>query len=903
MSEESQEETPPTETVLSPRPILGERPFLVLERGATVGRYVVIDQVGQGGMGVVYAGYDPELDRKVALKLLRPDRASGEAARMRLLREAQAIARLSHPNVVAVHDAGTIGDQVFVAMEFVEGTTLREWLREKSRTWREVADRFVLAGRGLAAAHAAGLVHRDFKPDNVLLGRDGQVRVADFGIARAAGEEMEAAPPSGSGSILTSPLTEWGVAMGTPAYMAPEQRRDGSADARSDQFSFCVALWEALYKERPSAAPREPAGTEVPGRLREVLLRGLAADPEARYPSMDELLRDLVRDPGGVRRRWLIAAALVFLGGAAFAGLGYFQARSGQLCGGAEEKLSAVWNGERKAAVHRAFAATGVPYAEETWTRVADSLDRYGSEWASTHREACEATRVRGEQSEDLLDRRMLCLDQRLEEVGALAGLFARADSQVVKKAADAVVGLPGLGGCSEVATLMGREPLAKDPEVRARVVVIRRRLAEAKALQMAGKYKEAFARLKGVDREAAGLGYHPLEGQALFQIAELRENLGEFAEAEAGYYQALGAAEEGRDDVIRANCWKKLVYVVGYRQARYDEAHRLARQAQAVIRRLGGKPGLEAALLSTQGSILTFQGKYREALATYERALELQRQGGESQPQAYVLASNVGIVHFFLGDLEKALAQYRQALALAEKEIGPSHPATAALRYNIGDALNSLGRTAEAREHLLRALADREKALGPRHVDVAESLLALGANAIAEDRLDQALTYLERAQAIYDEADGPALYVALCHNILGSTLTRLGRFPEARTHFEASVAGFETISGKDGGFVAGPLGGLAEILLEQGRPEAALPLLERARSNLEKTPVFPDWVARIDFLLARALRDSGGDEERALALARRAREIWRDDPGSRRDLAKVDAWLAGNGVQEMPRG
>jgi len=888
MSEEPQEETPPTETVLAPRSASGERTLLVLERGATVGRYVVIDRVGQGGMGVVYSGYDPELDRKVALKLLRPDRASGEAARMRLLREAQAIARLSHPNVVAVHDAGTFGDQVFVAMEFVEGTTLREWLREERRPWREVVARFVLAGRGLAAAHAAGLVHRDFKPDNVLLGRDGQVRVADFGLARPVGERDG---------------EEWGLAAGTPAYMAPEQLRGGSADARSDQFSFSVALWEALYGERPAAPPRQPAGTEVPGWLREVLLRGLAVDPAARYPSMDEMLRELVRDPGAVRRRWLIAAGLVLLGGTAFAGLGYFQARSGQICGGAEAKLAGVWNGERRGAIHAAFAATRLPYAEETWTRVADSLDRYGLGWAAMHREACEATRVRGEQSEELLDRRMICLDQRLEEVNALAALFARADAQVVRKAADAVGGLPGLEGCSEVASLMEREPLAKDPQVRARVVAVRRRLAEAKALQAAGKYKEAFARLSGVDREAARLAYHPLHAQALFQIAELRENLGEFAAAETFYHQALWAAEEGRDDVVRANCWKKLVYVVGYRQARYDESLRLARHALAVIRRIGGKPGLEASLLSTQGSILTFQGKYREALATYERAQELQRQGGELQPQAYVLASNVGIVHFFLGDLEKALAQYRQALELAEKEIGPRHPATAALRYNIGDALTSLGRTAEAREHLLRALADREEALGPRHVDVAESLLALGANAIEEERLGQALEYVERAQAIYDGTDGPALYVALSHDILGSILTRLGRFAEARTHFEASIAGFEKIAGKDGGYVAGPLGGLAEIHLEQKRPAAALPLLERARSNLEKNPVFPDWVARADFLLARALRDSGGDERRALALARRARVIWVDDPGSRRDLAKVDAWLARGGAVEKPLG
>src|SRR3954453_18295126 len=178
----------PTETLpLGPQP--PRQPGEPLPRGSAVGRYVVLERIGSGGMGVVYAAYDPELDRKVALKLLRPDRAGavGEAA-LRLQREAQAIARLSDPHVVAVYDAGTLGEQVFVAMEFVEGRTLREWLKAEPRSWSEILKAFLAAGRGLAAAHDAGLVHRDFKPDNVLLGGDGRVKVADFGLARPVGE-------------------------------------------------------------------------------------------------------------------------------------------------------------------------------------------------------------------------------------------------------------------------------------------------------------------------------------------------------------------------------------------------------------------------------------------------------------------------------------------------------------------------------------------------------------------------------------------------------------------------------------------------------------------------------------------------------------------------------------------
>ncbi len=362
----------PTETLaLGPR--LPGRPGESLPRGSAVGRYVVLEFIGSGGMGMVYAAYDPELDRKVALKLLRPDRAGAEGeAALRLQREAQAIARLSDPHVVAVYDAGTFGDQVFVAMEFVEGRTLRQWLADGKRGWPEVLEVFVAAGHGLAAAHAAGLVHRDFKPDNVLLGTDGRVKVADFGLARPAGEVggevLPSSSGSGSGGLLASPLTEWGAVMGTPAYMAPEQRRGAAADARSDQFSFCVALWEALYGQKPFAGQelREPPeGSGVPARLGPVLRRGLSASPEERFPGMKDLLDDLQHDPAVFRRRWLVAAALILGTAALFSGLGYFQARRAQLCGGAGEKLAGVWDADRKAAGLASFLRSGSPIARQ----------------------------------------------------------------------------------------------------------------------------------------------------------------------------------------------------------------------------------------------------------------------------------------------------------------------------------------------------------------------------------------------------------------------------------------------------------------------------------------------------------------------------------------------------------
>src|SRR5262245_44538442 len=241
------------------------------EPGIALEHYILIGKLGAGGMGVVYAAYDPKLDRKVAIKLLRPDRVDPDQGRARMMREAQAMARLAHPNVIGVHHVGIWKDQVFVVMEFVDGGTLRQWLAEKPRTATELLGVFLQAGRGLAAAHAAGLLHRDFKPDNVLLGKDGRARVIDFGIARALQADRVAGPsvagvlvseeattassgfPSSSSpkTPLEIPLTRPGTILGTPAYMAPEQRRGLEASARSDQYSFCVALYESLYGERP----------------------------------------------------------------------------------------------------------------------------------------------------------------------------------------------------------------------------------------------------------------------------------------------------------------------------------------------------------------------------------------------------------------------------------------------------------------------------------------------------------------------------------------------------------------------------------------------------------------------------------------------------------------------------
>jgi serine/threonine protein kinase len=351
-----------------------------LERGEVVGRYVILSRLGAGGMGIVYAAYDPELDRKVAVKLLRSDVSGSESAggaRTRLLREAQALAKLAHPNIVAVHDVGEHEGSVWLAMEYVDGTTLGSWLEQRRRSWREVVEVMSAAARGLAAAHTAGLVHRDFKPDNVMVATDGRVRVMDLGLVRSVEKHVDdpprdfetiqsaanlpiSAPVSGAGPVLALRVTQVGAVLGTPAYMSPEQLGGAEVDARTDVFSWCVTLWQALYGERPFLGKTlaelaanvlegrlqpAPRARRVPAWLRRVAVRGLAVDPERRFASMEALLAAMAR---GRRRasavKWAAAVgAVAVLGGSVEAQRRYELQQRAQACVADGAAIEASW--------------------------------------------------------------------------------------------------------------------------------------------------------------------------------------------------------------------------------------------------------------------------------------------------------------------------------------------------------------------------------------------------------------------------------------------------------------------------------------------------------------------------------------------------------------------------------
>ncbi len=890
-----------------------------LRRGDGLGRYLILGRLGAGGMGVVYTAFDPELDRKVAVKLLHADRARRGSARLQ--REARALARLQHPNVIAVHDVGTLDGRVFIAMEFAEGETLTAHLERCAPDWRGILALFEQAGRGLAAAHAAGLVHRDFKPENVLVGRDGRVRVLDFGLARATSEggDGESAGASGplpeSGAdLLATPLTRAGTVVGTPAYMAPEQFDGAPADARSDQYSFAVALWEALHggppfagtqiaerlaAQRAGAFEPPPEGSRVPRRLRAVLERALAVDPAVRHADMEALLAALADDPDERRRRRRLRLAGV---GAAvvvvLAAVGGSLWRDSRLCRGADRRFVGVWDNAARREIEQAFLASGFPFAESSWRATARALDGWRAAWLSGWTEACEATHGRGEQSAALLDLRMGCLDARLENFEAFAALLPAADAGLVERAPQAVAALPGVAPCADREALLSRVPPPEGEGARQRVEETRRAVARVRALRLAGRFtagEEAAASLAPVvDAEA----YRPLRAEFLLERADLASRLGDLAAAEEHAGRAVREAVAGRDPVLAAEAAGTATLIVGVRGARHAEGRRWAELGFALLESAGGDERVEAVVRAALGNLLNATGDRRGAAAELEKALTLlERALGPETPEVGRTLNNLGNAYYLSGDLERALPTYQRSLAVKEATVGHEHPDLTSSLNNLALVLSDLERFDEALAHLERALGLIERTFGPDHPSVALELGNLAAIHIDLDRHAEALGEAQRALEISRRGLGeqhPDLAYPI--NNIGNALLGLGRPEEAEAAFREAMARRESALGPGHPEVAFPLVGLGRALLAAGHPAAALAPLRRALEIREREQVDPAQLAEARFHFGRALDASGGPRSEAERHVRRAREDLIAAGGRpSRLVAEVETWLNGS--------
>jgi tetratricopeptide (TPR) repeat protein len=929
-----------------------------LSRGHAIGRYIIVDHLGSGGMGAVYAAYDPELDRRVALKLLHADAQHGgegderdEPAgvkRERLLGEAQALAQLAHPNVVAIHDVGSTEAGVFIAMELVVGRTLRVWLREHSEHgWTRIAPLFRAAGEGLAAAHRAGIIHRDFKPENVVVGDDGRVRVVDFGLALAEG----------------ATLAEPGWLLGTPRYMAPEQLTAGTLDARTDQFTFCVTLYEALYGERPFAGatadelkesiakglpPDPPAAKKAPARVRRAIRRGLEIAPSARHASMDALLRELQADAFGTSKK---ALALASLGGVMAVAAGVMVARAraatDALCSGGEAQARSAWNDAARERMGAAFAASGKPFAGDALRSVTRSLDAYVPRWTAMRREACEATRIRGEQSEELLDLRMACLDGALAHVRQEVEIFTAGGDPVVERAPAAAQQLPSLAACADAARLRGAPPLPGTREGRAQFDAMSGELARGRALSYTGDLRGAEAVADRILTEGRAAGLPRIESAALVLRAKVRTNLGQAPDAEADLWDASLRALREHDDERAVEAWGLLVFVQGSQLAHYVDADHTAQLASAAMVRLGDADALRGALMRNQAAYLIDAGRYDEAVPLIDQALiHMERALGTEHPNFASTLETLGILQHVRGQQAAALRTQERVLAIRERLGGPSHPLVAITLFNVALAKAGLGRPADALADCARAMqlatavsgadssaavdalqcvAAQQRELGDvaaaratdedalkRAIragregsgDTGYALQGLAADALLAGDGETAVAQATRARASLREALGPEHPGVLDTEVLlGRGQALAGHLDEAQVTLAHVLAGVERLKLDAPTRLGEVLRALGDVQLRRGDGARARPPLERALALArEARDGDPLNAADARASLASALALPGGDVGRARALAAEAASAYAArGRGAERRLASMRELLARLGGASSP--
>ena len=881
-----------------------------LRRGTEVGRFVVLGELGAGGMGVVYAAYDPELDRKVALKFLRSEHGS-PAARARQLREAQALARLNHPHVVAIHDVGALGDRVWLALEFVEGRTLGAWLAERRWWWREVLEVMLQAGRGLQAAHAAGLVHRDLKPDNVMVGDDGRVRVMDLGLARLGAGELAAAAETTATqpelrpelAMLATPVTHAGAVMGTPGYMAPEQLFGLEVGPAADVFAFAVTLWEALLGARPYAGrsfaelvaslragkiEAPPRGRRVPRWLRRVIERGLAVAPEQRWPSMQEFLAQLSRG----QRRAQLRLAGVGLAVAGLVGLGVWVAQRADraqrqvACAAAGDSIDAVWNAEVRAQVRDGLVATGIGHAPTTAEKLMPWLDRRAEEWRAARTGACEAASLEGRWDADTLDRSVWCLDERRAELATLVEELAVADGEVVQKAVKVAAGLEPAASCLDAGRLAR---LPAPPETgREGLRAVQRTLARAANLAAAGQQAEAQAAAREARSEAEAFGWPPLIAAADYWIGVALAGSGAYEEGARALEDSYFAALEGEAISVAADAARSLARVLAVELARPVEARSWLRHAGVLVRELEAEPGLRSALVIVgRGIQHVGAGEYVEARGQYERALEIREAIlGPDHPEVAAVLVNLGDTHWRRGEYAEAIELFTRALAISEAAFGSEHPELMSNLNGLGLVRRRMGAFAEARVLHTRALQIGERALGRDHISLATTIGSLANVSFDTGAYAEAQGLYERAIAIQEAALGPE------HPDLGGLLNNLanvryeqGAIAEARAPYERALAIWEKALGPEHPSVAITLANLAMVHGKLGDHRQGLALEARALALQEKTfgPEHPS-VATTLVNMAHAHVALGAKAEarrlyeRALAIEEKA--VGPDHPG-----------------------
>ncbi|MFT3696053.1 MAG: serine/threonine-protein kinase [Kofleriaceae bacterium] len=819
-----------------------------LEVGEVLDGFTVTRKLGEGGMGQVWAARDRELDREVALKLLHV--GDDDRARERLKREAQAMAKLRHPNVVTIYELGNDRGRWFCAMELVDGTTFRVW--NKAKLWREVVTAAISAARGLAAAHAVGLVHRDIKPDNVLIANDGRVLVTDFGLAKPAGVPttgvigklaLETAITVDERSprvAVTLPtegpaLTKPNTVVGTPAYMAPEQLRGELVDAASDQFAFCVMLYEALYGKRPFDDGAEdvddllaaqergaviPDG-DVPPRVVRALTRGLAFDRTKRWPSIDALIAELERSL--VRRRWMIgaASAAVLAGGIAVLAWPHHASAQAAAHDAAVVQIDRAWGPLQHVEVASHITQLRGEDAHREVGVVSSVLDDYRHDWIAMHDDAWAARNLRAEQTDELFEKRLACLDSLATKLTTVVAIIDRAKAKELAQSPMLVYKLDRIATCGDVHRLEARTPPRTSPggkQAEAEIDAL-------ETLQLAGHNDEALAKAKQAVADVESSGDPQLIAHAVYALGNIQLNVQD-KEAEATLKRAIKLAAEAKDHVLVAQAWIQLYYVNAENPLKIEEEKSIEPAVEAALAQAGNDPRDVAMFAMGKGIAANTRGD-RSATRAYllearEKYVALR---GPDHPDVAQVDVNLGGVEMQLGHYKEAREAIQHALDVFQKTMGSTDAIAFTALYNLGQASFGLRDYPAAEQAFRDDIVVTTRVFGPKypliarmHVRLAEALRKQKRFAEAKAELATAKQTIA-AQPLYEASFG--LFEA---EILDDEGNYKAATPLARDAFERTV---KMVGPKHPQVVAAE-SEYASVSWHQN-PKAALPLFDDA--------------------------------------------------------------------------
>jgi len=866
---------------------LGARMLGLLAPGTSVGRYRIDDLLGAGGMGVVYAAHDPELDRKVALKLLYPTLLTdgNDELAQRLRHESKVMAKLRHPNVATIHDLGSFHDQLFLVMELVAGSTLRAWVGA-DKPWQTVVATFVATGKGLAAAHEAGVVHCDFKPDNVLLDADGRPLITDFGLAHVAASAARPPVPRTVPALGSSSMIEvaGGHVFGTPAYMAPE-RFDAAmpADAQSDVFAFCVSLYEVLYGQRPfegatvgelrdavAAPPKQPEGSRVPAWLHDAIVRGLSADRAQRYRGMTDLLAALEPTPRRSRARWLVPvlAAVVAAGGIVAWRATRTPAATAPAACDARAELAGSWDDGARHRLAAAWAA--LPGGDAAWSRVQRALDSYADAWVTASDAECKAPPA----TPSVAEFQHRCF----HELGVKLRAFGNGlgDPSAIATAERSVSKLPAVDECSGGAPI---PPMPSDPWTRIEVGLLRDELAAASGAVIAGKYAAVRAWTEAIARRADMIGFKPLIAEVAYRRAMnmLYDTTVKADARVAAKRDAAALAEASGDNWLAASAWLALAFDIGEVGLDPARGHEYLSYARAALERGGGNARLDAEVSIQSGRFYWHEhklddarrelrhaldlsktdptryvnaidalakiddadGHYAEALGEDHQALELrQKLFGEISPQVASNYTNLGNENLQLGKLDQALDYYKKADDVTEKVYGPEHEAVQASAHGLGTVYLMLGRYDDAERELRRAVHIATIARGADDLRTVMSEMQLGMVLIhTPARVDEGVTHIRHTLAVEAAKLGPHdPSIAIAEGDLGIGLRAAGKLDEALVYENKSIADMTAIAGETNEEVADAYEDKGRVLARLHRAHDAVAAFDKAAAIYART-------------------------------------------------------------------